>query len=206
MVLAVGTRLFAGFTQWGIDRELACPGRLRSRGAGAFAHPASALTGDPKPMLRCLLQSLEFFIAVPRAASRWRSGRPRCAVARPSSDPQAEFLAVVRAELPEAAVRRRGHADQALRLAPLSRLQAANFCSRRLCQDNLGWGFATALGASARAATCPSFPSRGWRLSLYFEQLATAMRHQHALTVPSCSTTALSAMCGASRRSSTAPG
>src|SRR5437660_275442 len=60
VVLAVGTRLFSGFTQWGIDRELAI---IRidadAEEPERFACPALALIGDAKPILRRLLQSLE---------------------------------------------------------------------------------------------------------------------------------------------------
>ena len=60
VVLAVGTRLFTGFTQWGIDRELAII-RIDSdpEEPERFARPALALIGDAKPILRRLLQSLE---------------------------------------------------------------------------------------------------------------------------------------------------
>jgi acetolactate synthase-1/2/3 large subunit len=79
VVLAVGTRLFYGFTQWGIDRELAIirvdadpdePER--------FARPAVALIGDAGPILRGLIDALAAH-AARRAAPRCRNGKPRCA-------------------------------------------------------------------------------------------------------------------------------
>src|SRR4249920_44089 len=60
VVLAVGTRLFYGYTQWGIDQELAVI-RIDSdpEEPERFARPALALIGDAKPILRRLLHSLE---------------------------------------------------------------------------------------------------------------------------------------------------
>src|SRR5262249_17498482 len=59
VVLGVGTRLFSGYTHWGIDEELAIiridadpdePER--------FARPAVALIGDAGPILRHLIDAL----------------------------------------------------------------------------------------------------------------------------------------------------
>ena len=51
-------------------------------------------------------------------------------------------------------------------------------------QDNLGWGFATALGYKTRAATCPWSQSAGDGGFLYTaNEMATAVRHRIPLTV-----------------------
>src|SRR2546423_1803286 len=58
-VLAVGTRLFYGFTQWGIDSELAII-RVDAdpEEPERFARPAAALIGDAAPILRRLIDVL----------------------------------------------------------------------------------------------------------------------------------------------------
>src|SRR5712691_10895531 len=59
VVLGVGTRLFYGFTQWGIDQELAII-RVDADPAEPerFARPAVALIGDAGPILRHLIDAL----------------------------------------------------------------------------------------------------------------------------------------------------
>jgi len=174
-----GTRLLHGLHPWGSIAILPFPDRLpipRSRSVlpprmaliGAAAHIAAsfAIAGDP-------------LIAVRRAASRWRIGRPRCATLWPAQ-PQASFLAVSRAELPEdgSVVERSRRIGFASLL--LFRRYKRDFLSPGY-QDNLGWAFATCARRPQRAATCPSF-HRGDGASSYSNELATARRHRIALT------------------------
>ena len=183
VVLAVGTRLFTGFTQWGIDRELAII-RIDSdpEEPECFARPASALIGDAKPILRRLLQSLEPHRRPSRRVEmeeRQTAMRSRLA----KLEPQAEFLAVIRAELPEDGI----FVDEVTQIGFASRLLFPVYRPRTFLspgyQDNLGWGFATALGAQHARSDVPVLSISGDGGFLFTSnELATAMRHRIALT------------------------
>ena len=183
VVLAVGTRLFTGLTQWGIDRELAII-RIDSdpEEPERFARPALALIGDAKPILRRLLQSLEPHRRPSRRVEmeeRQTAMRSRLA----KLEPQAEFLAVIRAELPEDGI----FVDEVTQIGFASRLlfpvhRPRTFLSPGY-QDNLGWGFATALGAQHARSDVPVLSISGDGGFLFTSnELATAMRHRIALT------------------------
>jgi acetolactate synthase I/II/III large subunit len=183
VVLAVGTRLFTGFTQWGIDRELAVI-RIDSdpEEPERFACPAMALIGDAKPILRRLLQSLESH----RRRSRRVEMEERQAAMHSrlaKLKPQAEFLAVIRAELPEDGI----FVDEVTQIGFASRLLFPVYKPRTFLspgyQDNLGWGFATALGAQQARSDVPVLSISGDGGFLFTSnELATAMRHRIALT------------------------
>ena len=183
VVLAVGTRLFTGFTQWGIDRELAII-RIDSdpEEPERFACPALALIGDATPILRRLLQSLELHRRPSRRVEmeeRQTAMRSRLAKLKP----QAEFLAVIRAELPEDGI----FVDEVTQIGFASRLLFPVYRPRTFLspgyQDNLGWGFATALGAQHARSDVPVLSISGDGGFLFTSnELATAMRHRIALT------------------------
>ena len=183
VVLAVGTRLFTGFTQWGIDRELAII-RIDSdpEEPERFACPALALIGDATPILRRLLQSLESHRRPSRRVEmeeRQTAMRSRLAKLKP----QAEFLAVIRAELPEDGI----FVDEVTQIGFASRLLFPVYRPRTFLspgyQDNLGWGFATALGAQHARSDVPVLSISGDGGFLFTSnELATAMRHRIALT------------------------
>ena len=183
VVLAVGTRLFTGFTQWGIDRELAII-RVDSdpEEPERFARPALALIGGAKPILRRLLQSLESHRRPSRRIEmeeRQTAMRSRLAKLKP----QAEFLAVIRAELPEDGI----FVDEVTQIGFASRLLFPVYKPRTFLspgyQDNLGWGFATALGAQHARSDVPVLSISGDGGFLFTSnELATAMRHRIALT------------------------
>jgi acetolactate synthase I/II/III large subunit len=183
VVLAVGTRLFTGFTQWGIDRELAVI-RIDSdpEEPERFACPALALIGAAKPILRRLLQSLEPHRRPSRRVEmeeRQTAMHARLAKLKP----QAEFLAVIRAELPEDGI----FVDEVTQIGFASRLLFPVYKPRTFLspgyQDNLGWGFATALGAQHARSDVPVLSISGDGGFLFTSnELATAMRHRITLT------------------------
>jgi acetolactate synthase-1/2/3 large subunit len=101
VVLAVGTRLFYGFTQWGIDSNLAII-RVDAdpEEPERFAAPAAALIGDARPILCRLIEGLSGH----RRPSRRAEMEGRQADIRRKLDklaPQIGFLEAIRAELPE---------------------------------------------------------------------------------------------------------
>jgi acetolactate synthase I/II/III large subunit len=184
VVLAVGTRLFHGFTQWGIDPQLhiirvdADPEEPER-----FARPAVALIGDAAPILRRLLDALS---AHPRR-SRRKEMQARQAKMRRRLDklaPQIGFLDAMRAELPESGI----FVDEVTQLGFAARLLFPVYRPRTFLspgyQDNLGWGFATALGAQHARADVPVLSICGDGGFLFTSnELATAMRHGIAVTV-----------------------
>ena len=75
--------------------------------------------------------------------------------------------------------RRRGDADRLRRAPRACRSTSRARSSRPAIQDNLGWGFATALGAQdARPRRAGAVDLRRRRLPLHRNEMATAVRHR----------------------------
>ena len=184
VVLAVGTRLFSGFTQWGIDAELAII-RVDAdpEEPERFARPAVALIGDAKPILRRLAQ----LVPGEERASRHAELEARQAMMRArlaKLAPQAGFLEAIRAELPEDGI----FVDEVTQIGFAARLLFPVYAPRTFLspgyQDNLGWGFATALGAAHARRDVPVVSIAGDGGFLFASnELATAVHHRIALTV-----------------------
>ena len=184
VVLAVGTRLFSGFTQWGIDAELAII-RVDAdpEEPERFARPAVALIGDAKPILRRLAQ----LVPGEERASRHAELEARQAMMRArlaKLAPQAGFLEAIRAELPEDGI----FVDEVTQIGFAARLLFPVYAPRTFLspgyQDNLGWGFATALGAAHARRGVPVVSIAGDGGFLFASnELATAVHHRIALTV-----------------------
>ena len=181
VVLAVGTRMFVQLTQWGIDRELA----VIRVDADPMEHnrlhrPTIALTGDAKPILQRLLAELPAHNAKrpPRAAemrerqAAWRKRMEKIA-------PQMAFLEAIRAELPEDGI----FVDEVTQIGFASRLLFPVYKPRTYIspgyQDNLGWGFATALGVQHARPDVPVVAVSGDGGFMFTaNEIATAIRHR----------------------------
>jgi acetolactate synthase-1/2/3 large subunit len=184
VVLGVGTRLFYGFTQWGLDQELAVI-RVDAdpEEPGRFARPAVALIGDAKPILRRLIGAL----GGRKRPSRSAEMEERQAKMRRRLDvlaPQIGFLDAIRAELPEDGI----FVDEVTQIGFAARLLLPVHRPRTFLspgyQDNLGWGFATALGAQHARSDVPTLAISGDGGFLFTSnELATAVRHRIPLTV-----------------------
>jgi acetolactate synthase-1/2/3 large subunit len=184
VVLAVGTRLFYGFTQWGIDSNLAII-RVDAdpEEPERFAAPAAALIGDARPILRRLIEGLSGH----RRPSRRAEMEGRQADIRRKLDklaPQIGFLEAIRAELPEDGI----FVDEVTQIGFAARLLLPVHKPRTFLspgyQDNLGWGFATALGAQHARGDVPVLSISGDGGFLFTSnELATAVRHRIPLTV-----------------------
>jgi len=180
-VLAVGTRLFNPMTMWGVDKELQIvrvdanpeePARLRK--------PKVALIGDAAPILRRLIDELEKY-NVRRVSRRdemlvrqtqWRARLSKLA-------PQLAFLEAIRAELPDEGI----YVDEVTQVGFVARLAFPVYKPRTFLspgyQDNLGWGYATALGAQHAQPDLPVISINGDGGFLYTgNELATAIRHR----------------------------
>ena len=185
-VLAVGTRLFMQQSGWGVDSKLKIvrvdidpeePGRLR--------RPAAALVGDARKCLQALLRHLPKHNRVrrPRAdeLARHRAWLDE-KLAR--LQPQMEFLAAIRAALPEDGI----FVDEVTQIGFVSRLalpveKPRTFLSPGY-QDTLGWGLGAALGAKAARPDLPVLAIAGDGGLMYqIGELATAVQHRIAVVV-----------------------
>ena len=92
--------------------------------------------------------------------------------------PQLDFLEAIRAELPEDGI----YVDEVTQIGFAARLALPVYKPRTFLspgyQDNLGWGYATALGAQDARRDVPVLSINGDGGFLYTgNELATAMRH-----------------------------
>jgi acetolactate synthase I/II/III large subunit len=185
VVLGIGTRLWTQFQQWGVDRELAVI-RIDADAEehGRLLKPAVALTGDAKPILQALIAELPTHNA--KRASRKAEMQERQTAWRKRLDklgPQIAFLEAIRAELPEDGI----FVDEVTQVGFAARLLLPVYKPRTFLspgyQDNLGWGFATALGAQDARPDVPVVSISGDGGFMFTaNELATAMRHRIPLT------------------------
>jgi len=179
-VLAVGTKLNPA-TAWGLDNKLAVvridadreePARNRK--------PKVALIGDAAPILRELIDALAKTNA--KRAPRLAEMQERQAKMRQRLNklaPQLAFLDVIRAELPEDGIL----VDEVTQLGFAARLAFPVYKPRTFLspgfQDNLGWGYATALGAQHARPDVPVLSINGDGGFMYTaNEMATAVRHK----------------------------
>jgi acetolactate synthase-1/2/3 large subunit len=179
VVLAVGTRLFFQHTMWGVDDDLAIiavnadaqePAKQRA--------PAVSLIGDAAPILRRLIDAIAPQTRKPRKAemqerqAKWRQRLAKFA-------PQLAILEAIRAELPEDGI----FVDEVTQVGFAARLAFPVYKPRTFLspgyQDNLGWGYATALGAQDARRDVPVVSINGDGGFMYTaNELATAVRHR----------------------------
>ncbi|MGH6682997.1 MAG: thiamine pyrophosphate-dependent enzyme, partial [Pseudolabrys sp.] len=180
-VLAIGTRLLNPITQWGIDNKLQIV-RVDSdrEEPPRLARPKVALIGDAAPNLRRLIGALEKTNS--RRASRRDEMLERQAKLRQQLKklaPQLAFLDAIRTELPEDGI----YVDDVTQIGFAARLAFQVYKPRTFLspgyQDNLGWGYATALGAQHARPDVPVLSISGDGGFLYTgNELATAVRHR----------------------------
>src|SRR5215472_8783902 len=185
-VLAVGTRIHLQQTMWGVDEKLAIvrvnadpeePARLRK--------PAVALIGDSQPILRRLINALpgrNRSRPLRREEMQERQAKLRARLARLA--PQLAFLEAIRAELPEDGI----FVDEVTQIGFASRLALPVYKPRTFLspgyQDNLGWGYATALGAQHARRDVPVLSIAGDGGFLFTSnEIATAVHHRIPLSI-----------------------
>jgi acetolactate synthase-1/2/3 large subunit len=179
-VLAIGTKLNP-MTAWGIDKNLPVvridadpeePARYRK--------PKVALIGDAAPILRKLIDALAKTNA--KRASRRDEMQERQSKIRTRLNKLAQqlaFLEAIRAELPEDGIL----VDEVTQLGFAARLAFPVYKPRTFLspgfQDNLGWGYATALGAQHARPDVPVLSINGDGGFMYTaNEMATAVRHK----------------------------
>ena len=179
-VLAVGTKLNP-MTAWGIDKTLAVVRVDSDREEPArYRKPNVALIGEAAPILKRLLDALAR--RNPRRASRREEMQERQAKMRIRHNkltPQLAFLDAIRGALPEDGIL----VDEVTQIGFAARLAFPVYRPRTFLspgyQDNLGWGYATALGAQHAKADVPVISINGDGGFMYTaNELATAIRHR----------------------------
>jgi acetolactate synthase-1/2/3 large subunit len=181
VVLAVGTRLHMPQTAWGLDDDLAII-RIDSNPVepARFCAPAVALIGDATPILRRLLDVLPAHNRA-RAARRdeMQERQAKTQARLQKLKPQLAILEAIRAELPEDGI----FVDEVTQIGFAARLAMPVYKPRTFLspgyQDNLGWGFATALGVQDARRDVPVLSISGDGGFMYTaNELATAIRHR----------------------------
>jgi acetolactate synthase I/II/III large subunit len=181
VVLGVGTRMFYPFQQWGIDDRLAVIRIDSDPDEPTRVHaPAVALVGDAAPILRRLIDALPARNAKRPSRrdemlgrhARWHKRFDKLGV-------QCAFLDAIRAELPEDGIL----VDEVTQMGFVARLAFPVHKPRTFLspgyQDNLGWGYATALGAQHARPDVPVVAISGDGGFMFTaNELATAVRHR----------------------------
>jgi acetolactate synthase-1/2/3 large subunit len=180
-VLGIGTRLFHGFHQWGIDDRLAIVRvDADAEEIERFRKPAVGLVGDTAPILRRLIDALASRNRarpsrreeMQERQAKWRQRLAKLA-------PQIGFLDAIRAELPEDGIL----VDEVTQMGFAARLlfpvvKPRTFISPGY-QDTLGWGYATALGVQDARRDVPVVAISGDGGFMFTAtEMATAIRHR----------------------------
>jgi acetolactate synthase-1/2/3 large subunit len=180
-VLGVGTRMLYPLRQWGVDDGLAVIRIDSDPEEPARVHrPATALVGDAAPILRRLLDVLPAHNARrPSRAAEMRERHGRWNARFGKLAPQLAFLDAIRAELPEDGI----FVDEVTQIGFAARLAFPVYRPRTFLspgyQDNLGWGYATALGVHhARPDVSVLAIAGDGGFMFTANELATAVHHR----------------------------
>jgi len=183
-VIAVGTRLFIQELQWGTDKDLKVVRIDADPEAPArHADPAVSLIGDAAPYVEALNAAL--------AGSGKPRGEPAFDLAAQNAwfaerisrlEPQLSYLRAIRRALPRDGI----FVDEVTQVGFASRLAFPVYAPRTFIspgyQDNLGWGYGTALGAKAANPDKAVVAVTGDGGFMYqMSELATAVHHDLAV-------------------------
>jgi acetolactate synthase-1/2/3 large subunit len=185
VVLAVGTRLFFQHKMWGVDDDLSIVA-VNADPQEPFKHrkPAVALIGDAAPILRRLIAALETTNAKrPSRSAEMKKRHAKWDKKLAKLDRQKAIVEAIRDELPEDGI----FVDEVTQVGFAARLMMPVYKPRTFLspgyQDNLGWGYATALGAQDARRDVPVLSINGDGGFMYTaNELATAVRHRIPLT------------------------
>ncbi len=180
-VLAVGTRFHYPQAWWGTDPRLAIVRiDIDPEQIDRFRRPDCGIVADAAPALRALRDAL------PRRAPKPREDLARhqawFAEALARLEPQMSFLAAIRAALPDDGI----VVEEVTQLGFVGRLAFPVAAPRRYLspgyQDNLGWGYGTALGVKAALPNRAVVAMAGDGGFMYqASELATAAHHRLAV-------------------------
>jgi acetolactate synthase-1/2/3 large subunit len=151
VVIAIGTRLFIQEKQWGLDSNIKVV-RIDAdpEVAERFKSPAVALTGDAAVYTRALVNALHRSDRdLHRRDNELQLHRRWFEERMQRLEPQVSFLRAIRNALPKDGI----FVDEVTQVGFASRLSFPVYSPRTFLspgyQDNLGWGYGTALGAQA---------------------------------------------------------
>jgi acetolactate synthase-1/2/3 large subunit len=179
-VLAIGTRFLIQHSQWGVDEALKVVRiDIEPDEMDRWRKPAAALLGDAAEQARALLERLPRH-NLKRVRRDDEIGGHRAWLADRLSrlEPQMGFLKAMRNALPEDGI----FVDEVTQLGFASRLAFPVYAPRTYFspgyQDNLGWGYGTALGIKAARPERAVLAIAGDGGFFYqVQELATAARH-----------------------------
>jgi acetolactate synthase-1/2/3 large subunit len=181
VVLGVGTHLHMPLLQWGFDRDLALIAiDSDPQAPSRIAKPKVALVGQARPILQRLLDLLQAHNARrPSRTEEMRERHERMRKRLAKLAPQLAYLSAIRAALPEDGI----FVDEVTQLGFVSRLAFPVYRPRTFLspgyQDNLGYGFATALGAQDARRDVPVVAITGDGGFMFTAtEMATAVRHR----------------------------
>jgi acetolactate synthase-1/2/3 large subunit len=185
-VLAIGTRFFIQNGNWGIDDKLKVVRiDIDPDEPDRFRKPDVALVGDAAHQLRALIAALaKHNRKRPSRADELKGHRAWLSERLSRLEPQVSFLKAIRNALPEDGI----FVDEVSQMGFASRVafpveKPRTFLSPGY-QDNLGWGFGTALGAKAAMPDRKVLAIAGDGGFMYqVGELATAARHNLAVVV-----------------------
>ena len=185
-VLAVGTRFFIQNGNWGIDDRLKVVRiDIDPDEPDRFRKPDVALVGDAAHQLRALIAALAKHNRKRSSRADELKGHRAWLSERLSRlEPQVSFLKAIRNALPEDGI----FVDEVSQMGFAARVAFPVETPRTFLspgyQDNLGWGFGTALGAKAAMPDKKVLAIAGDGGFMYqVGELATAARHNLAVVV-----------------------
>jgi acetolactate synthase-1/2/3 large subunit len=179
-VISVGSRMLYPMLQWGVDSNLQIVRVDADKDEPARLHkPNVALIGDAAAVLGKLIDALAR--VNPRRAARRDEMLERQAKLKErlrKLSPQLAFVEAIRAELPEDGI----FVDEVTQVGFVARIAMPVYKPRTFLspgyQDNLGWGYATALGVQHARPDVPVLSINGDGGFLYTgNEMATAIRH-----------------------------
>ncbi|MBX3548745.1 MAG: acetolactate synthase [Xanthobacteraceae bacterium] len=181
VALGVGTHMLYPMMQWGMDDKIDVIRVDADKDEPARIHkPAVSLVGDAQPILKQLIEVLPAYLSKRDAREdEMRERHAKMNKLHEKLGPQKAFLDAIRDELPEDGI----FVDEVTQMGFAARLMLPVYKPRTFLspgyQDNLGWGFATALGAQDARRDVPVVSINGDGGFLYTaNELATAMRHK----------------------------
>ena len=181
VVLGIGTHLHMPLLQWGYDGDLALIAiDLDPEAPARIAKPKVALIGNARPILQRLLDLLPAHNTHrPSRADEMRGRHDRMRKRLAKLAPQLAYLSAIRADLPEDGI----FVDEVTQIGFAARLAFPVYRPRTFLspgyQDNLGYGFATALGAQDARRDVPVVSITGDGGFMFTAtEMATAVRHR----------------------------
>jgi acetolactate synthase-1/2/3 large subunit len=184
VVVGIGTRLLVQQDQWGVDDALKIVRiDIDPEEPERFRKPAAAIVGDAGPALRALVNRLPAHNRKrPSRAAELQGHRAWAEAELGKLEPQLSFVRALRAALPDNGIL----VDEVTQVGFMSRLAFAAEKPRTFIspgyQDNLGWGYGTALGVKAARPDAPVVAIAGDGGFMYQAgELATAVQHKLAV-------------------------